>query len=150
MAKATNSDLSSEHILYLAALHDVVAAYHQRLSEVTSPRVANQFLANVADMSMKYVQSQDSVMNAVEERIRALGANLNVRETGEGIECDIECPFASKVHPRIMSKAPICPFAVAVLGAVRTKQSGALATKLELNEKGTRAIISLNPSEPWR
>jgi hypothetical protein len=79
MANATNLDLPSEHVLYLAALHDVIAAYHQRLSDVTSPRVANQFLANVADMSMKYVQGQDSAMDAVEKRLAESGANLTTR-----------------------------------------------------------------------
>jgi hypothetical protein len=149
MAKATNPNLSDELTLYLAAMHDVIAAYHQHLSEVTSPRVANQFLANVSDMSMKYVEGRDSAMDAVKKRLMELGVNLTMRQMSEDIrseiQCEIECPFASKVHPLIVSKAPICPIAIAVLGAVRTKQSGALATKLELNEKGTRAVIHPNP-----
>jgi hypothetical protein len=150
MAEATDLDLSSELALYVAALHDVVAAYHQRLSEVTSPRVASQFLANVADMSMKYVEGEGVAMDAVKKRLTELGANLRMRTVNEGIECEIECPFASKVHPQIMSKIPVCPITVAVLGAVRTKQNGALPSKLELNEKGTHMTISLNPSEPWK
>jgi hypothetical protein len=147
-AKSDGLELSPELSLYLAALHDIISAYHQRLSEVTSPQVANQFLGNISDIAMRHLgfdKDKDSAEENARKMMATLGMKLETVKTGQNIDCKIECPFAEKVHPLLVSKNPICPITILVLGAVRLTDRGALATQITLNEKGTDAIIGPNP-----
>lgn len=139
---------SPELLLYLAALHDIISAYHQRLAEVTSPQVANQFLGNISDIAMSHLgldKDKDSEIESARKMMAKLGMKLEMVKVGENTACKIECPFASKVHPLIVSKNPICPITILVLGAVRMTQGGVLITRMTLTDKGTDATIHPNP-----
>jgi hypothetical protein len=70
-----------------------------------------------------------------------LGMKLELVKASEGFDCKIECPFADQVHPLMVSKNPICPIMILVLGAVRVNQRNAVPTKITLLEKGTVGSI---------
>jgi hypothetical protein len=92
-------------------------------------------------------KGKDSTITNAKKMMAKLGMKLEMVEVGQSTDCKIECPFASKVHPLIVSKNPICPITILVLGAVRMTQGGVLATRITLTEKGTDAIISPNPTK---
>jgi len=145
--KENISSLSPELSLYIAALHDIISAYHTRLSSVASPKVANQFLANIADMAMHYLgydKNPAAAMEKVKELMAKLGMEFTTVKVGGGFDCRIGCPFAEKVHPHLAAQYQICPTTLLVLGAIRLEDKNALPTKVTLTETGT--VASIRPS----
>jgi hypothetical protein len=97
--------ISDELTNYLAFLHDVISAYHERLSEVTSPQVARELLANLADKEVRYLKlnEQADPSLAVESFLKKMGMDHKVEKKGEVTTVSLACPNACTVHPRITS-----------------------------------------------
>jgi len=115
--------IPDEFMQYVAFLHDVIAAYHARLSEVTSPRVADHVLASMADKEAGYLglDKIESPTQHVENFLRKLGMKFQTSKAGEQTTTKLDCPYASVIHPRLGSAHPICPACIMVLGAERMK-----------------------------
>ena len=142
MSESDKSRVSPELKTYLGALHDIIASYHTRLSEVTSPKVANQFLATMSDSAIHQLGlDQSDSMEDLRQFVTKLGMKLTIVPNQSGSTCTIECPFANQVLPVLTSKTPICPITILALGAARTKQKGLTVTKMTLNEKGSETVI---------
>jgi len=130
----------------MAALHDIIAAYHERLSQVTSPQVANQFLATMSDLAMHHLgfDKQDDPMENAKKLMAMFGMKLTTVTVNDQAEFKIECPFAERVHPLIVSKNPVCPITILVLGAMRVTRRGFVPRKMMLNEKGSNSVFGTN------
>jgi hypothetical protein len=131
----------------MAALHDIIAAYHNRLAEVTSPQVATAFLANMSDLAMKHLgfdKGDKTPLENTKSLLESLGMKLEIVKVGEELDFDLQCPFAKQVHPLIASKSPICPVTILILGAVRVKDRNSIPSSIRLNETGTHSVIEKN------
>jgi len=143
-APVDETGISAEFLTFLAMLHDIISTYHTRLCEVTSPRVANQFLAGIADkaiLDLRLDNDDFSSIENVKKWLNRMGIKLTTVNIGEGTECKIECPFATQVHPLLVSKNPICPIAIIVLGVTRSTRKGEIASMKTLTEKGSETVI---------
>jgi hypothetical protein len=141
------SDLSPPLQTYLAALHDIISAYHQRLTEITSPQVANQFLGNMSDLAMKHLGfdiGKSTPIESAQILMGNLGMKLDIVKVGDKFDCKLECPFAKQVHPHLASEHSICPVTILVLGALRVNERHLIPTKISLTETGTRTVIEKN------
>ena len=136
---------------YLAALHEIVAAYHQRLTEVTSSKVANQLLANISDMVTKRLSSGEEPgmgMRVVKDLMGKLGLELETVNVGDYVICKVSCPFASKIHPHLTTPNPVCPISILVLGAMRQTNKTQQITKTTFTETGSEFEVQSVPQQP--
>lgn len=145
------SRVCDEAVAYMLAMHEMVAAYHQRLGEVTSPRVATQFLGNVADMTIRsFGVSKEDTSSQAMEKVKSiaaeLGVNIKTFNVGNDMSCQVTCSFAPIIHPKLMSKNPICPILVLTLGAARKKHRDATIPSLTLAVNGSQCTISSEPT----
>lgn len=136
--------ISDELTNYLAFLHDVISVYHERLSEVTSPQVARELLANLADKEVRYLKLNEQADPGleVESFLKKMGMDHKVEKKGEVTTVSLACPNACTVHPRISSPHPICPISIFALGAQRISNNHLLIMQNHLTTTGAEYTIA--------
>jgi hypothetical protein len=136
--------ISDELTNYIAFLHDVVSAYHERLSEVTSAQVATEFLANIADKEVRYLKLDKQADRGfvIDSLLNRMGIHYKLEKTGEMTTISLSCPYASTVHPRINSTHPICPISILALGAERINDTRLIVTQNHLTRSGAEYTIA--------
>jgi hypothetical protein len=134
----------NELTTYIAFLHDVISAYHQRLSDAASPKVAAQFLASIADKEMRYLglDKDANPKEKLENMLQNMGMKYQTFRVGEQIVNKLECPFANVVHPRINSTNPICPVSILALGTERVGRKPMVIASNHLTRDGAEYKIS--------
>jgi len=141
------TDLCPEMRVFVTGLHGVIAAYHHRLAQVTSQEVADQFLATMSDLAIKYQALDDGdarPMDNARNLLEKLGMKLSIIGVGEKIEANLQCPLAAQIHPQLASKAvPFCPTMVMVLGALRTDHRNFIVSKTTVTETGCQATFEV-------
>ena len=137
------SEYSSKLPSYLAALHNLIYTYNEKLAEVTSRKVANTFLGIASDKLMLdlHVTHSEHAVDTIREHIQEWGLKLETTEAGRHTSCEIECPFAPLVHPLIARKNPFCPVSLLLLGAKRLSDRDASIASMTLEENGCRFTI---------
>jgi hypothetical protein len=127
---------------YVAVLHDMVTAYHDKLSEVLPQAEVDQFRASIADRIMRNLVSKGDERwhEKVSELLEVWGLKLNTESKLGQLQCKIDCPYAHIVHP-LYANPTFCPISTLVLGAARSAQPKAKLTSIELTDEGTEFII---------
>lgn len=138
-----------DFVAYTAALHDIIAAYHQRLAEVTSPKVAAHLFANVSDKAMAVAMQRlgiteegEHTEQKLKEFMSRLGLTFGITKVGDTWNCRFDCPFAEMIHPLITAKNPMCPVSAFILGLARKHDRTAIMSSIELTETGAECKIS--------
>jgi len=136
--------ISTELNTYLAFLHDVIAAYHERLSETTSPKVASLFLASIADKESRNLglDKEANPKKNVERLLENLGMKYESVKIGETTVDKLVCPFANVVHQRISATHPICPISVLALAAERIPGKRMVIASNQLTDTGAEYTIA--------
>ena len=139
-----SSVVSPELSEYLAFLHDVIAAYHERLSEATSPEVARQVMAGIADKEARYlgINRDANPQDFVSKFIERIGMRYRTFKVGDQDVNELECPYASIVHPRIRVSYPVCPVSILALGAARLANRNLLIASNHLTKTGAKYTIA--------
>jgi hypothetical protein len=140
-----NSSESTEFSpAYVAVLHDLVTAYHDKLSEVLSPAEVEKFRVATADRILSNLDlksaGQAQVMQTVAKLLSDWGLTLKVEEELGQLRCSIDCPYAHTVHP-LYATPTFCPISTLVLGAVRSKEPKARLASIQLTDEGTEFRI---------
>ena len=119
----------------------LLTAFHDRLADVTSKRVADLLLlTTAASVARKLVgDSPDPVMK-MREIISSYGCDIGERRDGDLTHWTFTCPFAESVHPKTQ-KDTMCPIALLFLGSVRLKEGGSRITMENLTGDGARFTI---------
>jgi len=129
---------------YIATLHDLTGAYHERLIEVTSPQVAAQLLRNLADKAVQRFEidrEKPQPMKQAKELISSLGIDLRITQVGSSLVLDVSCPFAQTVH-RLLNIKPVCPIGLLVLGTMRIAERDATISSCQFSDRGLHCTIS--------
>jgi hypothetical protein len=130
---------------YLVILHEVIASYHERLVEVTSEKVANQLLGNVADKIAAKLELENklSPIEAVGNLLHAIGMKTEVVKIGEQHATKLTCPLAQTIHPPLIKacKHHVCPAAIIALGAHRMADRTLQVANVRLTADGTNYTI---------
>jgi hypothetical protein len=124
-------------IEYVTLLHDLIAGYHDKLSESLSPVVAETCRGTLIDKLMKkmHMPGGKDTLSVVKEMLTRWGFKLETVAVGDELRCKIECPFAANVHP-LLAHTMECPVAYVVLGAVRQEESGSRMIRNHLLPNG--------------
>jgi len=98
---------------YVAVLHDMVAAYHDKLAEFIPPAELERFRASVAERIVKNLTWKDDEKwhEKVTELLADWGFTVKTENKFGGLQCKIDCPYAHIVHPstRHQPSAPSQP-----------------------------------------
>ena len=130
----------------MAVLHEIIAAGNGRLAAALSPQVASEFAGIVATETIRHLgfeKDANGGMESVRKLMHDLGMKLSMKKVGEYVDCTVDCPFAKQIHPLLSDKS-ICPIALLILGAERSKRDGVLFDKLSLTDDGVRVTIGPN------
>lgn len=138
---------------YVVLLHDLISAYHEKLSEVLSPTVAETFRGGAVDRIVSKLgltkdkdgDSGNAAEKNVVETLRRWGTGIQIVEVGDQLICDISCPVARDVHPLLSSSHPQCPLATLVVGLVRSQMPHARIESSLLTENGVKFRINFHP-----
>ncbi len=129
-------------IEYITLLHDLIAGYHDKLSESLSPVVAETCRVTLLDKLMKKMHMLGDVnaSSVVKEKLNGWGFKLETVRVGDELRCKIECPFAANIHP-LLYHTMECPVAYVVLGAARQEESGSRMIRNQLLPNGSEFSI---------
>jgi len=129
---------------YVAALHDLITAYHDKLSEVLPPAEVERFRAATADRIMKNLTLKDDTrghaMGQVSQLLAEWSLTLHTENNLGRLQCKIDCPYAHIVHP-LYATPTFCPISTLVLGAARSTEPEAKLASRQLTDEGTEFII---------
>jgi len=149
MTQTSQVTIPSELNTYIAILHDIIAAYHERLSQAASPDVAAHFLATIADKQVRYLglDKDSDPKKALETFLQNIGMKHQTFKIGDyKTVTRLECPYANVVHPRITAAHPICPISVLALATERITNKKLLIASNHLTPTGAEYTIA--PCDP--
>lgn len=129
---------------YLAFLHDELAENQARLRETLGDSPANSVFDWCADGLVRTAEKGKHSLHpldSVVQRFSGWGMQVKVREVQGATEIDVQCPYADRVHPRLMSSSPKCPLGEYVLGAVRLEDGKSQLVSNHLTPQGVKFAI---------
>lgn len=134
----------SEFVRYIAFMHDAIACYHQRLTQVVSPKVANLFLAQIADRAAVQLglSKEADPKRAADAFLEALGMRFKTLKVGEKTVTHIACPYAAIVHPKLAGTTHLCPASIIELGAERLSDNSKLIVEYYIDHGGSHYTIA--------
>jgi hypothetical protein len=147
----TSQGMSTELATYVGFLHDVIAAYHERLTEATSPQIAAHFLTFIADKEIRHLKldNDPNPKKTIEYIIQSMGMKYQSIRVGEQTVSKLDCPYASVVHPRMSATNPICPVAILNLAAERVTNKRITMTKNQLTLEGAEYTLAPRADVPY-
>jgi hypothetical protein len=140
--------IPDEMISYIGFLHDVIAAYHERLSLAASPKVAGQFLVSIADKEIRALGLDKGAdpKQMLDSMLRNLGMKYQTFKVGDQVVSKLECPHATAVHPRISAMHPICPVSILALGTERIRNKTMVIASNHLTRNGAQYTVAPSKS----
>ena len=129
---------------YLVFLHDELAENQSRLREILGDSQASAILSWSADRLVTTVEAgrhSFSPIESVLEKLTGWGFTASQRDRGKFIEVEVKCPYAERIHPKLVSKEPRCPLGEYILGAVRLDESKSQLVHNSLTEDGVKLTI---------
>lgn len=133
---------------YVAYLHDLVSAYHEKLSEILSPNVAETFRGAAVDRIVKQLGLPQELIRSdyhqvIKSVAKDLGQQIEVTQIGNELVCEMICRYAHDVHPVLVSEKPQCPLASLVVGMARVKNPNARMVSNGLTGDGVKFRMRL-------
>jgi hypothetical protein len=140
----SSHDVSTELATYIGFLHDIIAEYHERLAGATSPQVAREFLASIADKEIRHLglDNDPTPKNTIKNIVESMGMKYQTFRVGDQMVSKLECPYAEVVHPRISTTNPICPIALLTLAAERVTNKRIIMTNNHLTREGAEYTLA--------
>jgi lipase chaperone LimK len=68
---------------YLAYMHDLISLYHEKLSQILSPTVAETFRDSVSDLIVKKLGITEDQVLGLEDGLRKWGVESQIVDIGE-------------------------------------------------------------------
>ena len=129
---------------YLAFLHDELAENQARLREILGDSQASAILSWSADRLVTTVEAgrySFSPIESVLQKLNGWGFTASQRDRGKFIEVEVKCPYAERIHPKLVSKEPRCPLGEYILGAARLDESKSQLVHNSLLKDGVKLTI---------
>lgn|GEM_PF-5007053 len=129
-------------IPYHMLTHDMITAFYDRMSQVTSPEVSKLFMETTAAIVAKNIVKD--APNPVTEMKRVLeqwGVQLHSVKIGSRSEWNMDCPFATQVHPQLQKEHTVCPAALLMVGASRLQERNSTLVDYHLTDNGSKFTI---------
>jgi len=126
---------------YLAFMHDLISAYHQKLTETLSPKVAETFRDIASDSIVKKLGIEAEQKNTLSDILSKWGIKSQVVTIGDDVQCHLECPYATIVHPLLTAEHPICPLSFMTLGVVRLRAPASQMIVNGINSDGAQLTV---------